>query len=79
MLFRSPTPLAQIASLVLMWGVLLTSVVNGIFLSRRIKALAAERFPGGDFKGIGMYGWLRSTQMRRMRMPRPQVNARDSI
>ncbi len=74
-----PTPLAQIASLVLMWGVLLTSVVNGIFLSRRIKALAAERFPGGDFKGIGMYGWLRSTQMRRMRMPRPQVNAGDSI
>ncbi|MTA86242.1 MAG: DUF3043 domain-containing protein, partial [Actinobacteria bacterium] len=26
-------------------------------------------------KGLGMYGWLRSTQMRRMRTPKPQVKA----
>ena len=74
-----PSPITQLGSILLMYGVLLTSVVNGYFLSRRVKALAAERFPGGDFKGIGMYGWLRSTQMRRMRMPKPQVNAGDSV
>lgn len=74
-----PYPIFQFGSIVLMYGVLLISVIDGFFLSRRLKSAAAERFPGGDFKGIGMYGWLRSTQMRRMRMPKPQVKAGDSI
>ena len=74
-----PLPAFQLGSIALMYGVLLISVIDGIFLSRKIKAAAAERFPGGEFKGIGMYGWLRSTQMRRMRMPKPQVSPGDSI
>ena len=74
-----PLPAFQLGSIALMYGVLLISVVDGIFLSRKIKAAAAERFPGGEFKGIGMYGWLRSTQMRRMRMPKPQVSPGDTI
>ena len=74
-----PLPAFQLGSIALMYGVLLISIVDGIFLSRKIKAAAAERFPGGEFKGIGMYGWLRSTQMRRMRMPKPQVSPGDSI
>ena len=74
-----PLPAFQLGSIALMYGVLLISVIDGIFLSRKIKAAAAERFPDGDFKGIGMYGWLRSTQMRRMRMPKPQVSPGDSI
>ena len=69
-----PLPAFQLGSIALMYGVLLISVVDGIFLSRKIKAAAAERFPGGEFKGIGMYGWLRSTQMRRLRAPHPQVS-----
>jgi hypothetical protein len=71
-----PLPAFQLGSIALMYGVLLISVIDGIFLSRKIKA---ERFPGGEFKGIGMYGWLRSTQMRRMRMPKPQVSPGDTI
>ena len=74
-----PLPAFQIGSIALMYGVLLISVIDGIFLSRKIKAAAAERFPSGEFKGVGMYGWLRSTQMRRMRMPKPQVSPGDSI
>lgn len=74
-----PVAAFQIGSIALMYGVLLISVIDGIYLNRKIKAAAAERFPGGDFKGIGMYGWLRSTQMRRMRMPKPQVNPGDLI
>ena len=34
---------------------------------------------GWQVKGIGMYGWLRSTQMRRMRAPAPQVTRGDKI
>ena len=74
-----PLPAFQLGSIALMYGVLLISIIDGIFLSRKIKAAAAERFPGGEFKGIGMYGWLRSNQMRRMRMPKPQVSPGDTI
>jgi len=38
-----------------------------------------EKFPGAELKGIGMYGWLRSTQMRRMRTPKPAIKRGDSF
>jgi hypothetical protein len=56
-----------------MYAVLFASVVDGIFLTKRIKREVAARFPGESLKGLGMYGWLRSTQMRRMRAPKPGV------
>jgi hypothetical protein len=62
-----------------MYAVLLTSVVDGFFLSRTLKKVVAEKFPGSDLKGIGMYGWLRSTQMRRMRTPKPAIKRGDSF
>lgn len=74
-----PNAIFQIGSIVIMYSVLLVSVVDGFFLSRKIKAAVAEKFPGADLKGIGMYGWLRSTQMRRMRSPKPQLKAGDSF
>jgi Protein of unknown function (DUF3043) len=48
-------------------------------MSRRIKKLVSEKFPNEPLKGIGMYGWLRSTQMRRMRAPAPQVKRGDTF
>ena len=68
-----------LAGIVIMYSVLLFSVVDGIFLSRKIKAEVATRFPGVSTKGLGLYGWLRSTQMRRMRAPKPQVSAGDKL
>ena len=64
-----------LAGIVIMYSVLLFSVVDGFFLSRKIKAEVATRFPDKSTKGLGLYGWLRSTQMRRMRAPKPQVSA----
>ena len=58
---------------------MLYSFSSAIFVGRKIKKLVAERFPNESLKGIGMYGWLRSTQMRRMRAPAPQVKRGDSI
>ncbi|MEN9736202.1 MAG: hypothetical protein RL129_912, partial [Actinomycetota bacterium] len=46
---------------------------------RRIRKLVNQKFPGASTKGLGMYGWLRSTQMRRLRAPAPQVKRGDSI
>jgi hypothetical protein len=62
-----------------MYAVLLTSVVDGFFLSRKLKKVVTEKFPGAELKGIGMYGWLRSTQMRRMRTPKPAIKRGDSF
>ena len=74
-----PSPIFQIGSIIIMYGVLLISVIDGFFLSRKIKSAVAVKFPGTELKGIGMYGWLRSTQMRRMRTPKPQIKVGDSF
>lgn len=68
-----------VAGIIIMYSVLLISVVDGFFLSRKIKAEVATRFPDKNSKGLGLYGWLRSTQMRRMRAPKPQVKAGDKF
>jgi hypothetical protein len=69
-----PSAIFQIGSIVIMYSVLLISVVDGYMLSRKLKEVVAEKFPDAELKGIGMYGWLRSTQMRRMRTPKPAVS-----
>jgi hypothetical protein len=74
-----PSAIFQIGSIAIMYSVLLISVIDGIFLSRRIKRAVAEKFPDAEVKGIGMYGWLRSTQMRRMRTPKPQIKVGESF
>lgn len=72
-------PIFQIASIAIMYLVLFISVIDGLILSRKIKSLVATKFPGTNLKGLGMYGWLRSTQMRRMRTPKPSVKAGDTV
>jgi hypothetical protein len=66
-----------LAGIAIMYSVLLVSVVDGVFLSRKIKAEVTKRFPDKSTKGLGLYGWLRSTQMRRMRAPKPQIKPGD--
>ena len=63
-----PSPIFQLGSIIIMYSVLLTSVKS-----------VAEKFPDAPTKGIAMYGWLRSTQMRRMRTPKPSINRGDAF
>ena len=72
-------PAVQFAAIALMYVVLLIAVVDGFFLARKIKRLVAAKFPGATTKGLGMYAWLRSTQMRRLRAPHPQSKVGDVI
>jgi hypothetical protein len=74
-----PLSVFAVAGIVIMYSVLLVSIVDGFFLSRKIKAEITARFPDKSTKGLGLYGWLRSTQMRRMRAPKPQVKAGDKV
>lgn len=74
-----PVAALQYGGIALMYAVLLTAVIDGIFLSRKIKREVRKRFPDTSTKGLGLYGWLRSTQMRRLRTPHPQVKSGDSF
>jgi hypothetical protein len=74
-----PSKVFQLGSILIMYSVLLTSVVDGFFLSRKLKKVVIEKFPDAELKGIGMYGWLRSTQMRRMRTPKPAIKRGESF
>ena len=74
-----PVGIFAVVGIIIMYSVLLVSVVDGFFLSRKIKAEVAKRFPDKSTKGLGLYGWLRSTQMRRMRAPKPQIKAGDKF
>ena len=70
-----PISTFAVAGIAIMYSVLIVSIFDGFFLSRKIKVEVAQRFPDKSTKGLGLYGWLRSTQMRRMRAPKPQVKA----
>ena len=74
-----PVKGVQLLAILFMYGAMLYSLFSAFFIGRKIKKLVAEKFPNEPLKGIGIYAWLRSTQMRRMRAPAPQVKRGDSI
>ena len=68
-----PSPAVQLGAIVLMYSAMIWVAIDGFLLSRRVKKLVAEKFPDAPTKGLGLYGWMRSTQLRRLRAPAPQV------
>jgi len=58
----------------LLWLVIIILIVVDSFLNVfRLRKQLAERFPGQDTKGTVWYAMMRSLQMRRLRLPKPQV------
>lgn len=51
----------------------LVMVIEGYLISRGVKKLAAQRFPGQSTRGITRYAIMRTLQIRRFRMPSPRV------
>ena len=68
-----PSPAVQLGAILLMYSAMIWVAIDGFLLSRRVKKLVAEKFPGEPTKGLGLYGLMRSTQLRRLRAPAPQV------
>ncbi len=64
---------------VLIVAILLIIIGEGWWVSRRVIALAQERFPGESVRGVRMYTALRGTQLRRLRMPSPRVKIGDKV
>ncbi|WP_024793183.1 DUF3043 domain-containing protein [Tomitella biformata] len=73
-LFLNPA----IQSLVALFMLVMVAImlIEGFFLARRIYNMALERFPNlNDSKfSLGWYAFVRASQLRKMRTPRPQVS-----
>ncbi|MBZ3903228.1 DUF3043 domain-containing protein [Streptomyces brasiliscabiei] len=70
--------MVQVASLqniaLLLWlFVIVLIVVDSISLGFRLKKQLNERFPDANKKGAVAYALMRTLQMRRLRLPKPQV------
>jgi Flp pilus assembly protein TadB len=68
----SRLPKLQVVAVLLMYFIMLSAIVDWFLLTRRIKREISTRFPETPIKGLGMYAWTRSTQLRRLRAPKPQ-------
>jgi hypothetical protein len=75
--FRNPVVQSIVPAFVLV--AVLIMLVEGIFIGRRVKALAAERLPGESTRGVALYAAMRALQIRKLRMPKPRVKPGDSF
>ncbi|MFF8190177.1 DUF3043 domain-containing protein [Streptomyces bobili] len=58
----------------LLWLVVIALIVlDSLFTGFRLKKRLAERFPDQNRRGAVAYALMRSLQMRRLRLPKPQV------
>lgn len=70
--------IVQVSSLrdlsLLLWLVVIVMIVGDSFVTGlRLRMLLRKEFPGQNTKGAVAYGLMRTLQMRRLRMPKPQV------
>ncbi|MFD3948054.1 DUF3043 domain-containing protein [Streptomyces sp. NPDC058579] len=66
-------PVLQNVSLLLWLGVIVMIVIDSIGIWLRLKKQLNERFPNEPKRGAIAYGLMRTLQMRRLRLPKPQV------
>ncbi|MET8583406.1 DUF3043 domain-containing protein [Streptomyces collinus] len=66
-------PAIQAVALWLWLVVIVLIVLDAIVSGFRLKKRLAERFPDHNRRGAVAYGLMRSLQMRRLRLPKPQV------
>jgi hypothetical protein len=55
------------------------TVIEGWFTRRALQRLMAERLPGQSVRGLTTYAVMRGIQIRRFRIPQPQVKVGDKI
>ena len=69
-----PNALVKSIVPILVMAAILIMLVEGLFIGRRVRGLAAERLPGESTRGIALYAAMRALQIRRLRMPKPRVD-----
>lgn len=64
-----------------MLALMVIMAIDGVLLSRRINKRVAAKFPDNTESGwkLGFYAASRASQLRRMRVPKPQVSRGDKV
>ena len=60
-------------------ALLVLIIIEGSIVGRKVKRLAAERYPGQSTQGVVMYTTMRGISLRRMRVPKPRVIRGDKV
>ena len=71
--FLRPTALVSIG---LLYATMIAVIGDSAYLWRKVQRGAAERFGDAEARGTGRYAVMRALQLRRARLPRPQVDRR---
>ncbi|MBJ7903325.1 DUF3043 domain-containing protein [Streptomyces sp. NPDC003656] len=66
-------PALQSIALILWLIVIVLIVADSAWSGVRLRKALAQRFPNDNRRGAVAYGLMRSLQMRRLRLPKPQV------
>lgn len=74
-----PLPQVQLVAYYLWLVAIVVVPVDLFLLGRRLKRQLRERFPDDSHRGAVLYGVMRATQIRRLRLPKPQVKPGDPV
>ena len=74
-----PSQGVKVLATLFMYMVILISLMDGYLMGRKIKAHVSEKYPEEKLKGLTIYAWLRSTQIRRLRSPAPLVKRGEKL
>jgi hypothetical protein len=69
---QSIVPVLVLVAVLIMLG-------EGIFIGRRVRALAEQRLPGESTQGVRLYAAMRALQIRQLRMPKPRIKPGQSF
>ena len=62
-----------VAGIGIMNATLIIVVIDSVFLRCRMRRELTRRFPDESLKGTTFYAYMRSLQLRFLRLPKPQV------
>jgi hypothetical protein len=76
-----PYPRAQQIATLLCTAMLLLMLVEGFFIGRRVTKQVRAKFPKETVKGwsVAFYAFIRASQIRKLRVPKPRVSPGDSV
>jgi hypothetical protein len=77
----APSRVIQSYATLLCLLMLLAMILEGILTGRRLTRLARAKFPKENIRGvsIGWYAFIRASQLRKLRIPKPRVAPGDKI
>jgi hypothetical protein len=76
-----PDPRIQSLTTLLCLLMLVAMVLEGVLSGRRITRLVRAKFPKEPIRGlsVGWYAFIRASQLRKLRVPKPRVRAGDKV